>query len=155
MRRFIVAGTVAIALSVPAMVATVVVSGPAWAAGVTCKKLSGYALTTHKFKLQKCTPSNAEKSLSGRGSNLTTVGGPTTDTWKWNGGATTVVSLTVAHTVGICPAGYSGYTDTGSVTGGSSTYTTVGDPVSMVVCKKGGAPYKDEIRLAAGTTASL
>jgi hypothetical protein len=41
MRRFILAGTVAIALSVPAMAATVVVSGPASAAGVSCKKLTG------------------------------------------------------------------------------------------------------------------
>jgi hypothetical protein len=66
-----------------------------------------------------------------------------------------VVSLSVALTAGVCGAGYTGYTDTGSVTGGTSTYTTVGDPVSMVVCKKSANPYKDDLRLAAGTMASL
>ncbi len=155
MRRLIVAGTVAIALSVPAMVVTVAVSSPAWASGVSCKKLTGYAVSANKFKLQKCTPANPEKTLSGRATNLTTVGGPTTDTWKWNGGKTTVVSLSVALTAGVCGAGYTGYTDTGTVTGGTSTYTTVGDPVSMVVCAKSANPYKGNLHLAAGTMASL
>jgi hypothetical protein len=155
MRRLILAGTVAVALSVPATVATVVVSGPAWAVGVSCKNLTGYAVGAHKFKIQKCTPANAEKTLSGRGTNLTTVGGPTTDSWKWNGGKTTVVSLSVALTAGVCGAGYTGYTDTGTVTGGTSTYTTLGDPVSLVVCAKSANPYKGNLHLAAGTMATL
>ena len=155
MHRAILAASVVVALSVAASVATVVVSAPAWAgSGVTCKKLEGYASGTHKFHVKKCTPPNAE-TLTGLGTDLTAVGGPTTYTWKWNDGATTIVSLTVAPTAGICSAGYSGYTDTGTVTGGSSAYTQVNDAVSMVVCKKSAAPYKDELRLPGGTMASL
>ncbi len=155
MRRLMMTATMVVALTLPATVATVAVSTPAWAAGVTCHKLMGYAFTGHKFMLKKCTPPNAEKTLSGLGTDLTTVGGPTIDTWKWNGGATTIVSLTVAQTVGVCPAGYAGYTDSGTVTAGTSGYTMAGDSVSMVVCKKSANPYRYELRLAGGTMASL
>ncbi|HXQ75149.1 MAG TPA: hypothetical protein VN791_01540 [Acidimicrobiales bacterium] len=156
MRRVVLAAAVVAALSVSASVATVVVSAPAWAgSAVTCKKLQGSATGAYKFHLKKCTPPNTETTLTGRGTDLTTVGGPTTDTWKWNGGATTIVSLTVVPTAGICSAGYTGYTDTGTVTGGSSTYTQTNDTVSMLVCKKSATPYKDELRLAAASTASL
>ncbi len=156
MRRMISAATVAVALTASASVATVVVSTPAWAgSSAACKKLEGYASGSHKFQLKKCMPPNAEKTLTGVGAELTTVGGPTTYTWRWNDRATTVVSLSVARTAGVCGSGYSGYTDTGTVTGGSSTYTHVNDVVSMLVCKKSAAPYKNELRLAAASMASL
>ncbi len=155
MRRLVLATTVALALSVSASVATVVVANPAWASSsVTCHKLGGHAIGALKFHLKKCTPPNAETTLTGLGTDLTTVGGPTPLTWTWNGGATTIVSLTVARG-GVCMAGTTAFTDTGTVTGGTSAYTVIGDSISMVVCKKNVNPYAGRLRLAAGSMALL
>lgn len=156
MRRVFLAAGVVVSLSMSASVAAVIAPAPAWAgSSLTCKTLTGYTTGSHKFHLKKCMPPNTEKTLTGLGIDLTTVGGPITDTWKWNGGATTIVSLTVAPTAGVCGAGYTGYTDTGTVIGGTSTYTNVNDMVSIVLCKKSAMPYRYELRLARGTTASL
>jgi hypothetical protein len=155
MRRLILAATIAAALLLPASVGTVVVSTPAWAsASVTCNTLYGYADSSYKFTLRKCTPRTAEKSLSGFGTVLTRVGGPNTYTWKWNGGATTIVSLSVVQT-GTCPAGYTAYTDTGTVSGGTSTYTQTGDSIQLNLCKRRAPKYMDAVRLAPGSMASL
>jgi hypothetical protein len=144
-----------VAISVPASVASVVVSTPAWASSsVTCSKFKGVASGAYTFYVKNCTPVGAEKTLSGKGTNLTKVGGPTTYTWKWNGGATTIVSLTVVHS-GTCPSGFTGYTDTGTVTGGTSTYTASGDTVQIDVCKKYGPPHMYQLLPAAGSVVLL
>ncbi len=155
MRRLIRAATVVLALSGPASIATVAGSTPAWASStVTCTKLYGYASGSYKFSLRKCTPRTTEKNLAGFGTTLTRVGGPTTYTWTWNGGATTIVSLTVVQ-MGTCPPGYTAYTDTGSVTGGTSTLTQVGDSIQMNVCRRNAPQYMGGLRLATGTVALL
>jgi len=155
MRRWIRAATVVVALSGPVSLVTVGVSTPAWAnSTVTCNKLYGYASGAYKFSLRKCAPKMTEKALSGYGTSLTKVGGPTTYTWTWNGGGTTVVSLTVVR-VGTCPAGYTAYTDTGTVTGGTSNYTQVGDSIQMNVCRRIAPVYMGGLRLATGSPALL
>jgi hypothetical protein len=155
MRRWIRAATVVVALSGPASIATVGVSAAsATTSTVSCNKLYGYASGAYKFSLRKCAPKSTEKALTGYGTTLTKVGGPTTYTWTWNGGGTTVVSLTVVNT-GTCPAGYTPYTDTGAVTGGTSKFTQVGDSIQMSVCRRNAPVYMGGLRLAAGSAALL
>jgi len=154
-RRLILMAAMGAALSVPASVASLFASTPVGAAsGVSCTKLYGYASGSYKFDLRKCTPPMAEKALTGFGTQLTRVGGPTTYTWTWNGGGTTTVSLSVVQ-AGTCPAGYTAYTDTGTVTGGTSTYTQPGDAIQMSVCRRIAAKYMGGLRLAAGSSSSL
>ncbi len=152
MPRVTGAALVVVALTVSASVA-IVVSNSAWATpSVTCHKLGGKA--TGKFHLKQCTPRMPERTLTGPGNDLATVGGPTTDTWTWNDGATTVVSLTVVRG-GTCPAGYSAWTDTGTVIGGTSTNTQVGDSIAIAVCKKNPNRFGRRLQLAAGSSALL
>jgi hypothetical protein len=154
MRRLTMAVAGIVALSIPVSVATIAVSTPAWAtSSVSCTALKSGGDT---FFLHSCTPlTAAEKTLSGAARDLTKVGGPTTYHWKWNGGATTVVSLSVVRASGPCPKGYIGYADTGTVTGGTATSTQVGDSILMHVCEKGAPPHMYALRLPVGSVASL
>jgi len=155
LRRSILVVAGVVAVSVPASVATVVGSTPAWAtSSVTCGKFKGIASGAYKFYVESCTPPGAEKTLSGRGTDLTKVGGPTTDTWKWSDGATTIVSLTVVRS-GTCPKGFTAYADTGTVTGGTSAYIPLGDTVQMSACEKYRPPHMYGLRLATGSVVSL
>lgn len=153
MRRIILATAMTVVMAVSASVATFVMTNPAWAnSSITCHKLTGEVSGGSKFHLQMCRPASSERTLSGAGIQLTRVGGPTTYTWKWNDGATTVVSLTVVQS-GTCPKGYIAYTDTGMVTGGTSAQT--GDAIQMDVCKLNSARYMYELRLPVGSVVSL
>jgi hypothetical protein len=154
MRRLVVAATMAVALAVGGSAATLVTSTAAWAnSSVSCGKLTGYSRGAYKFQLKRCTPTSAERTLSGLGADLVRVGGPISHSWEWNGGATTIVSVTVVQS-GTCPAGYTAYSVTGTVTGGTSTYTHVGDSIQMSVCRRG-SRYMYQVRLATGSTVSL
>ncbi len=155
MRRSIMVVVAVFAVSVPASAAAVVVSSPAWAvSSVSCTGFKGVASGAYKFYVTNCTPVGAEKTLSGKGTDLTKVGGPRTYRWTWNGGATTIVSLTVVRS-GKCPKGFTAYTDTGTVTGGTTGYTPLGDSVQMSVCEKFRPPHMYELRLATGSVVSL
>jgi hypothetical protein len=149
MRRLLVAAATALALSVPASVAVIGTSAPAWAASsVSCGKLSG--TITGNITITKCTPKSAtNKSASAPASALTSGG---TLTWASSGGTTTVSMTVTSPGQGGCKAGYTEYDANGHVTGGTSTYTHVGDVTSTRACV---STAKNKIALVKGTKALL
>ena len=158
MRRLILVASAVVALLVPTTMMTLVVSTPAWATVISCTSLSGRAMGVDAFKIGACTPAQlGDTLLKAPGTELTTIGGPTPDTWTWTtSGQTTIVSISVTAftlSAGDCPTAisqYHGFTVIGDVTGGTSTYTAAGGPVSLTVCKKNAAPH--HLYLVHGTT---
>jgi hypothetical protein len=148
MRRFVLIVAVVTTLAVPASIASVALSGPAWASsGVACKKLSGPI--SGNFTVSKCTPKNSKnKKATGASSALATGSGSIT--WSPSHGTTTI-SISVNQSGTSCPKGSSEYVVTGSVTGGSSTYTSKNDPVSAEAC----ASASGKLSLVKGTSMDL
>ena len=149
MRRLLVAAATALALSVPASVAVIGTSAPAWAASsVSCGKLTG--TVTGTITIGKCTPkSKVNKSASASAAALTAGG---TLTWSSSGGTTTVTMTVTSPGQGGCKKGYSEFDANGHVTGGTSTYTHVGDVTSTRACVNVAA---NKIALLKGTQALL
>jgi hypothetical protein len=148
MRRLLLVVATVTTLAVPASIASVALSGPAWASsGVACTKLSGKI--SGNFTVTKCTPKN-KKDKKATGSSLSLAGGGGTITWSPSKG-TTVLSVSFTESGSSCPKGSSEYVVTGSVTGGTSTYTSSGDPVSADACVSGGG----KLTLVKGTSMDL
>ena len=130
--RLLVAAATALALSVPASVAVVGTSAPAWAASsVFCGKLTG--TVTGTITIGKCTPkSKVNKSASASAAALTTGG---TLTWSSSGGTTTVTMTVTTPGQGSCKKGSTEFDASSHVTGGTSTYAHVGDVTSTHACE--------------------
>ena len=155
MRRLLTVAAAAVALSIPASVASVglVSSGSAFAATkITCKGLAG--TITGNITISKCLPSGGTgyKSASAPASSLASGG---TITWKASG-ATTTVSLSVTTPgKGKCAVGSSEYDATGSVTAASTTgkgIPAVGQTTSAKTCVN---PTTGKITLVPGTSFTL
>ena len=149
MRRLLVAAATALALSVPASVAVIGTSAPAWAAStVTCAKMSG--TISGSITITKCTPkSKTNVSASAPASALTSGGSLT---WTTSGGTTTVTMTVTNAGQGGCKSGYTEYDANGHVTGGTSTYTHVGDVSSTRACV---STAKNKITLVKGSKVLL
>jgi hypothetical protein len=129
--RLLVVAATAIALSIPASVAVVGTSAPAFAAStISCTSLKGTATGT--VTIGKCTPkSKTNKSASGAAASLVSGG---TITWTPSN-QTTVTKLTVTSPgQGGCKKNNTEEDAKGTVTGGTSTYTHSGDVVSIRAC---------------------
>jgi hypothetical protein len=148
MRRLLLVVATVTTLAVPASIASVALSGPAWASsGVACTKLSG--TISGSFTVTKCTPKNKkDKKATGTSTALATGGG--TITWSPSKGTTTL-SVSFSQSGSSCPKGSSEYVVSGSVSGGTSTYTSSGDPVSADACVTGGG----KLSLVKGTAMDL
>ena len=155
MRRLFTVAATAVALSIPASVATigVVQAGTAAAASsITCTSLKG--TVTGTITIGKCTPSGGKgyKSASGSSAALATGG---TITWS-SSGATTTISLTVTSPgQGGCGKGYVEFDASGSVTAASTSGTgipAVGDATSARACVN---TAKNKITLVKGTSFTL
>ena len=146
-RLFLVVATIT-TLAVPASIASVALSGPAWASsGVACKKLSG--TISGNFTVTKCTPKSS-KNKKAVGSSLNLAGGGGTITWSPSGG-TTSLNVSFTQSGSSCAKGSSEYVVSGTVTGGSSTYTSTNDPVSAEACVTGSG----KLSLVKGTSMDL
>jgi hypothetical protein len=146
------AAATVVALSVPASVALVGSSSPAFASSsLTCKSMTGKITTT--VTISKCNvPKGDAKTYakaSGKASALA-VGG--TLTWSSSKATTVIGKPTVTSPgQGRCASGSTEEDATGSVTGGTAVVTKTGDTFAADVCiSSAGA-----ITLVPGTTASL
>jgi hypothetical protein len=153
MRRLLTVAAIAAAISIPTSIATVGVTGPAFAAsGISCTSLKGSDSGT--VTIGKCTPSGGKgyKTASGTAATLATGGNIT---WKKSGATTTVGDTSVnSPGQGGCKKGSSEYDFSGKVTGASTTGTgipAVGDAVSARAC----VSKTGSLSLVKGTSMSL
>lgn len=148
MKKILLAAAVVSGLAVPASIAAVGLSAPAFAAsGVQCAKIGGTITST--MTISKCTPKS--KLFKSASAPATSLAGGGTLTWA-PGGQTTTVSLSVTPLgQGGCAHNWSEFDVNGSVTADTSGYVQVGDAVSARACvqNKGG-----KMKLVAGTTAA-
>jgi hypothetical protein len=157
MRRLLVVAATAVALSIPASVASLGIAGGSAFAGstVSCAKLAGTIITT--VTISKCTPSGGKgyKSASAPAASLATGGNLT---WS-KSGATTTIGDTSASVVtpNVCkkPAANTEYSFTGTVTAASTSgvgIPVVGDSVTGLACI---ANSTGKISIVKGTTLHL
>jgi hypothetical protein len=153
MRRVLLAAATAVALSVPASVAVVGNSSPAFAASsLTCKKLVGKDTST--ITVSQCNvPKGDGKTYAkatGKAASLA-LGG--TLTWSTSKKTTVIGKPTVTSPgQGRCATGQTEEDATGSVTGGTAVVTKAGDTFAADICLTNST---GAIALVPGTTASL
>jgi hypothetical protein len=153
MRRVLLAAATAVALSVPASVAVVGNSSPAFASSsLTCKSMTGTITTT--VTISKCNVPRGDgktyAKATGKASSLA-VGG--TLTWSSSKKTTIIGKPTVTSPgQGRCASGSTEEDATGSVTGGTAVVTKAGDTFAADVCLNNST---GALSLVPGTTASL
>lgn len=153
MRRLLTVFAIAAAVSVPASVATVGLSAPAFAAsGITCTSLKGSDSST--ITIGKCSPSGGKgyKTASGTAISLATGG---SITWKSSGATTTIGDTSTSSPgQGGCKKKSTEYDFSGKVTAASTSGTgipAVGDAVSARAC----VASNGKLSLVKGTSMAL
>jgi hypothetical protein len=153
-RRFLLAATIAISVTVP--IATIIALPPASAGTAFCAHATGRTSGANFFKLSRCSfVFKKEKALAGIGTDLI-AGNNVTHVWTWHGDlrTTTVKVNVIAGGSTNCGSNWSPFTVTGVVIANTSLSAAVGQPVLLIVCHKDNGNIHP-IKLAPGTQAKI
>ena len=158
MRRILLAVAAAVSFSVPASVALIGTSSPAFASSsLTCMKLGGNFNTSITTK--KCSvPPADKKTYKSASVVVSTLASGGTFTWSSSGATTTLGPASITSPGrGRCGKYDTEQDITAIVTGGTSMVTSEGDTFAADVCVRNASPSHPGgmTKLVKGTTVSI